>query len=61
MSIEIVDVDNIDYDFCSGLRGYHVDQKMWKPFTGQVITFPREEKNPFDRFAIFGSAKIPGK
>ena len=61
MSIEIVDVDNIDYDFCSGLRGYHVYQKIWKPFIGQVITFAREEKNPYDRFAISGSAKIPGK
>ena len=61
MSVEIVDVDNIDYDFCSGLRGYHVYQKIWKPFIGQVITFAREEKNPYDRFAISGSAKIPGK
>ena len=46
MSIEIVDVDNIDYDFCSGLHGYHVYQKIWKPFTSQVITIPQEEKNP---------------
>ena len=61
MSIEIVDVDNIDYDFCSGLRGYHVYQKIWKPFIGQVITFAREKKRPYDRFAISGSAKIPGK
>ena len=61
MSIEIVDVDNIDYDFCSGLRGYHAYQRIWKPFIGQVITFAREEKNPYDRFAISGSAKIPEK
>jgi len=61
MSIEIVDVDNIDYDLCSGLRGYHVYKNIWKPFIGQVITFAREEKNPYDRFAISGSAKIPGK
>ena len=46
MSIEIVDVDNIDYDFCSGLCGYHVYQKIGKPLIGQVITFAREEKNP---------------
>ena len=61
MSIEIVDVDNIDYDFCSGLCGYHVYQKIWKPFIGQGITFAREEKNPYDRFTISGLAKIPGK
>ena len=61
MSIEIVDVHNIDYDFCSGLRGYHLYQKIWKPIMGQVITFAQEEKNPYDRFAIFGSAKRPGK
>ena len=61
MSIEIVDVDNTDYDFCSGLRGYQVYQKIWKPFIDQVISFAREEKNPFDRFAISSSAKTPGK
>ena len=61
MSLEIVDVDNIDYDFCSDLRGYHVYQKIWKPFIGQVITFAREQKSPYDRFNISGSAKIPGK
>ena len=38
MSIEIFDIDNIDHDFCSGFRGYHVYQKIWKPFIGQVIT-----------------------
>ena len=47
VSIEIVDVDNIDYDFSSGLREYHVYQKMWKPFIDQVITFARKEKNPY--------------
>ena len=26
-----------------------------------MITFAQEEKNPYDRFAISGSAKIPGK
>ena len=63
MSINIIDVDNIDYDFCNGLHGYHVYQKIWKPFNGQVITFAREEKNynRFDRFAISVSAKISGK
>ena len=61
MSIEIVDVHNIDYDFCSGLRGYHLYQKIWKPIMGQVITFAQEEKNPYDRFAISGLPKIPGK
>ena len=44
MSIEIVDVDNIDYDFCGGLYGYHLYQKMWKPIMGQVITFGLEKK-----------------
>ena len=61
MSIEIVDVDKIDYDFCSGLRGYHVYQQIWKPFIGQVIKLAREEKNPYNRFAISGLAKTPGK
>ena len=28
---------------------------------GQVITFAQEEKNPYDRFAISGLPKIPGK
>ena len=60
MSIEIVDFDNIDYEFCSSLRGYHVYQKIWKPFIGQVIAFAREEKNPYERLAISGSAKISG-
>ena len=55
ISTEFVDVDNIDYDFCSGLLGYHLYQKIWKPFIA------REEKSPYDRFAISGSAKIPGK
>ena len=54
MPTETVDVDNIDYDFCSGLRGYHVYQKIWKLFIGQVITLAGEEKNPYDRFAISG-------
>ena len=61
MFTEIVDFDNIDYDFCSALRGYHMYQKVWKPFIGQVITFAREQKIPYDRFAISGSDKIPGK
>ena len=61
MSIEVVDVDKIDYDFCSSLRGYHVYQQIWKPFIGQVIKLAREEKNPYDRFAISGLAKTPGK
>ena len=61
MSIEVVDVDKIDYDFCSGLRGYHVYQQIWKPFIGQVIKLAREEKNPYNRFAISGLAKTPGK
>ena len=58
MSIEIIDVDNIDYDFYSGLRSYHVYQKIWKPLFGQVKPFTQEEKSPYDRFAISGSAKI---
>ena len=61
MSIEIVDIDNIDYDIWNGLRGCHVHQKIWKPFIGQVITFAREEKNSYDRLAISGSAKMPRK
>ena len=61
MLTEIVDVDNIDYGFCSALRGYHVYQKFWKPFIGQVITFAREEKISYDRFTFSGSDKIPGK
>ena len=36
-------------------------QKIWKPFIGQVIKFAQEEKNSYDRFAISGSAKTPGK
>ena len=36
-------------------------QKIWKPFIGQVITFAWEEKYPYNRLAISGSAKIPGK
>ena len=36
-------------------------KKIWKPFIGQMIKFAREEKNSYDRFAISGSAKIPGK
>ena len=44
MSIEIVDVDNIDYDFGSGLSGYHLYQKVWKPIMGQVIKFAQEKK-----------------
>ena len=39
MSIEIIGVDNIDYDFYSGLRSYHVYQKIWKPLIGQVKPF----------------------
>ena len=58
MSIETVDVDNIDYDFYSGLRSYHVYQKIWKPFISQVKQFTQEEKSPYDSFAISGSAKI---
>ena len=46
MSIEIVDVDRIDYDFCSGLHGYQVYQKIWKPIIGQVTIFARGEKKP---------------
>ena len=61
MFIDTVDVNNIVYDFCSGLRGYHVHQKIQKPFIGQVIAFAREETNPYDRFAISISAKTPGK
>ena len=59
--MSIVDVDSTDYDFCSGLREYHVYRQMWKPLIGQGITFARKEKNPYGRFAMFGSAKIPGK
>ena len=61
MSIEIVDVDNINDDFCSGLCGYHVYEKMWKPFIGQIITSAWEEKKSYDQFTVSGSAKIPGK
>ena len=44
MSIEIFDVDNINSDFCSGLRGYHVYQEFWKPLVSQTI-FAEGEKN----------------
>ena len=60
MSIEIFDVDNINSDFCSGLRGYHVYQEFWKQLVSQTI-FAQGEKNSQDRFAISGSAKIPGQ
>ena len=43
--MSIVDVDSTDYDFCSGLREYHVYRQMWKPLIGQGITFARKEKN----------------
>ena len=61
MSIEIVDVNNINFDFYSGLRGWHFYRKFWKLFIGQIIIFSREGKNCYSRFAISGSKKIPGK
>ena len=46
MSIEIVEADNINCDFCSVLCGYHVYRKFWKLFVSQIIMFASEEKNP---------------
>ena len=34
MSIEFVDVNNINFDFCSDLLGYHGNKKLWKTFVG---------------------------
>jgi hypothetical protein len=61
MSIDIVNLDNITYDFFSGLRGYHEYRNFWKPYVGQIITFAQEKNNKYDRYAVSGSARIPGK
>ena len=61
MSIEIVDVDNIDYDCCNGLRGATCIKKSRSQSLVRWWHWHEKKKNPYDRFANSGSAKIPGK
>ena len=44
----------------TGLRGFHVYRKNWKPHMDQHITFKREQNNNFDQYAVAGFAKLPG-
>ena len=49
------------YEFTTALRGFHVYRCEWKPYLNQPIEFKRELDNPYDRFAVAGKAKLPGK
>ena len=34
------------------VRGYHVYQRIWNPFVGEVAIAVREERNTHDRYAV---------
>jgi len=34
------------------VRGYHVYQRIWNPFVGEVVIAVREERNSHDRYAV---------
>jgi len=34
------------------VQGYHVYQRIWNPFVGEVAIAVREEHNTYDRYAV---------
>ena len=51
------------FEFLTGLRGFHIYSNTvnWKPCKGQKVTFKREHKNPYDKFAVAGKTLLKGK
>ena len=51
------------FEFLTCLRGFHIYSNTvnWKPCKGQKVTFNREYKNPYDKFAVSGKTLLKGK
>ena len=47
--------------FFAGLRGFHVYRSCWKPYVKQKIEFRKEKNNCYDKYAVAGYTKFPGK
>ena len=47
--------------FFAGLRGFHVYRSSWKPYVKQKIEFRKEKNNHYDKYAVAGYTKFPGK
>ena len=47
--------------FFTGLRRFHVYRSCWKPYAKQKIEFRKENNNQYDRYAVPGYTKLPGK
>ena len=47
--------------FFTGLRGFHVYRSCWKHYVKQKIEFRKEKNNQYDKYAVAGYTKLPGK
>ena len=47
--------------FSTALRGFHVQRSCWKPYVKQKIEFRKEKNNQYDKYAVVGCTKLPGK
>ena len=47
--------------FFTGLRGFHVYRSCWKPHVKQKIEIRKEKNNQYDKYAVAGYTKLPGK
>ena len=47
--------------FFTGLREFHVYCSCWKPYVKQKTEFRKEKNNQYDKYAVVGYTKLPGK
>ena len=50
------------FEFFTGFRGFHVysNSVNWKLYKGQKVTFKREHKNPYGKFAVAEKTLLKG-
>ena len=51
------------FEYFTGLRGFGVYSNTvnWKPHIGQKISFKREYKNNYDKFAVASKTLLKGR
>ena len=49
----------LQFVFPCGLRGYHEYRLIWTPTLHEVLTVKQERSNPYDRFAIACTTRLP--
>ena len=47
--------------FFTGLREFRVYRSCWKPYVEQKIDFRKEKNNQYNKYAVAGYTKLPGK